>query len=162
MRDAVATAHAAGATRLDVGLHTRLVARYLDLVGQGLAANPLLPRPPGPPRRGRRKQPPVRNRLDRLFHHQDEILHFLDDFAVPLDNNQAERDLWMLKVQQKVSGTFRSEAGAAAFCRIRGALSTLAEQGTAQLARLLALFATGSLPAMATSGSVDVSPAKHP
>lgn len=80
--------------------------------------------------------------LDRPFQHQDEILAFLaflDDCAV-FDNNQAERDPRMLKVQHKVSGTFRSDAAALAFCRIRGALSTLAKQGTAQLAALLALF----------------------
>jgi transposase len=84
--------------------------------------------------------------LDRLFQYQDEVLAFLEDFAVPFDNHQAEWDLRMLKVQQKISGTFRSTAGAEAFCRIRGVLSILHKSGEALLAALRTLFAAGSIP----------------
>jgi len=68
------------------------------------------------------------------------VLAFLDDLSIPFDNNQAERDLRMLKLQQKISGSFRSAAGAAAFACIRGYLSTLRKQGYALLAALETLF----------------------
>jgi transposase len=159
MRTAVATARTTGADCLESAVRARLVARYGALLvarygallAQGVTANPLPPPAPGPRKRGRRKQSPVRHRLDRLFQHQHEGLAFLDDFAVPFDNNQAERDLRMLKVRQKISGCFRSDAGAIAFCRIRGVLSTLAKQGTAALATLQSGFTPSPLPLLPTT-----------
>jgi transposase len=110
-------------------------ARYQVLLTVGYQANPADP-PPKIAKQGRRKQSVARNLLDRLSKHQEAVLAFLDNFAVPFDNSLAERDLRMVKVQQKISGCFRSEAGAMAFCRIRGYLSTLRKQGLAVLTAL--------------------------
>jgi hypothetical protein len=140
MRVAVEQARAAGATHLERVVREDFIARYEALLGDGLAQNPQPP-PVAPPRRGRRKQRPVRNLLDRLWTYEHEALLFLDDFTVPFDNNQAERDLRMVKVQQKVSGTFCSDAGADAFCRIRSVCSTWRKQGRSILDALYLAFA---------------------
>jgi len=135
IKAAVAQARAAGRT----SLHPLEVAdwkvHYGALLEEGYRANPPDP-PPEAGKRGRRKQSAARNLLDRLSTHQEAVLRFLDNFAVPFDNSLAERDIRMVKVQQKVSGCFRSEAFAVAFCRIRGYLSTLRKQGLAVLTAL--------------------------
>jgi len=133
MRLAVEQARAQGARQLQRAVRDGFVARYEASLGQRLAQNPQPPPPSGARRRGRRKQSPVRNLLERLWTYEHEALAFLDDFAVPFDNNQAERDLRMVQVQQKVSGTFSSDAGADAFCRIRSTCSTWRKQGRSVL-----------------------------
>jgi transposase len=139
MKSATEQAHRRGAVRLPRRERDAFVARYEALLAAGLAANP----PPvrRPHQRGRIKQSPARNLLERLWLGREQVLAFLDDFAIPFDNNQAERDLRMLKVQQKVSGCFRSDNGADAFSRIRGYLSTLTKQGAKLLAALETVFA---------------------
>lgn len=101
-------------------------ARFLALLSDGDQAHPRAPTPKG--KRGKAKQHPARNLLDRLRKYQDAFLLFLQDLRVPFDNNLAERAIRMVKVQQKVSGSFRSTEGAVHFCRIRGYLSTLRKQ----------------------------------
>src|SRR2546428_4093762 len=109
-------------------------ARFLELLAEGDRLHPHALAPPGA--RGRCKQSAARNLLDRLRKHQQAVLLFLEDLRVDFDNNLAERDLRMVKVQQKVSGCFRSGAGAQAFARIRGYLSTLRKQGLPLLSAL--------------------------
>jgi transposase len=111
-------------------------AQFLRLLDDGDQAHPRATAPPG--QRGRCKQSAARNLLDRLRKQQKAVLTFLEDLRVDFDNNLAERDLRMVKVQQKVSGCFRSEAFAHAFARIRGYLSTLRKQGLPVLAALQA------------------------
>jgi transposase len=102
-------------------------------------ANQVTPRATAPPgSKGRVKQSAARNLLDRLRKHQQAVFCFLEDLRVDFDNNLAERDLRMIKVQQKVSGCFRSLAGAHAFSRIRGYVSTLRKQGLPLLPALQA------------------------
>jgi transposase len=104
------------------------------LVARADATTPTAQAPPGT--KGRAKQSAARNLLDRLIGDQQAMLAFLHRLVVPFDNNQVERDVRMVKVQQKVSGSHRSEAGASAFCRIRGYMSTLRKQGLDLLASL--------------------------
>jgi transposase len=135
IKTAVEQARAQGRTSLHPLEVADWKAQYAALLEEGYRANPPDP-PPEAGKRGRSKQSPARNLLDRLSTHQEAVLLFLDTFAVPFDNSLAERDMRMVKVQQKVSGCFRSEAGAVAFCRIRGYLSTLRKQGCAVLTAL--------------------------
>jgi transposase len=134
----VEAAQTAGAEGLDAVTHEAFTQRYQALLTQGLAHNPAAAAVPG--QRGRRKQSKARNLLLRLQQRQVEVLRFMTDFRVPFDNNLAERDLRMMKVQQKISGCFRAVAGAEAFCRIRSYVSTVRKHGRNVLAALEQVF----------------------
>jgi transposase len=141
MKAATDQARTSGDVCLPAGERAAFFARYHALLASGLAANP----PPAdqrrrPGQRGRLAQSPARNLLQRLLLRQDQVLAFLDDLAIPFDNNQAERDLRGLKIQQKVSGCFRSDWGADAYATIRGYLATLRKQGQSLLAALNTVF----------------------
>jgi len=140
MKAHVEDAKASGQSSLPRPLYQRLVQAYRRLLLQGYLENHPDPQAPAssPPKRGRPKQSQALNLLDRLWEQEEAVLAFLYDFSVPFDNSQAERDIRMLKVQQKVSGTFRSSSGAQHFARIRGYLSTLRKQGIPLLSALQA------------------------
>jgi transposase len=119
------------------------LAHYFALLATGFASHAAQAPPAGnglPKRVGRKKQEASKNLLDALLKRADQVLGFLEDLSVPFTNNLGERDLRMVKVQQKISGTFRSEEGATAFCTIRSYLSTMRKQGRSMLAALTAVF----------------------
>ena len=109
----------------------RLEAAYDRLVAEGLRENP-------PPLVG--KATPAVNLLERLEAYKPSCLRFLSDLSVPFTNNQAERDLRMLKVKGKISGGFRTTEGADQYCRLRSYLATCRKQGMALLDCCQSLF----------------------
>ena len=125
----VATARSNDASHLPPDKIVQIERLYDRLVDAALAANP----PPSDDRpkgqRGKLKKTKARNLGERLERYRPEILAFVYDFNVPFDNNLAERDIRMLKVQQKISGCFRSSTGAEAFCTTRSYTSSLRKQG---------------------------------
>jgi len=134
-----------GANCVPKEIRDRWVARYFRILALGYAAQPPpVPRPAG--KRGKQGQTEPKNLLDALLHRAHQVLAFLDDLRIPFTNNQAERDLRMVKVQQKISGTFRSEDGATAYSRIRSYLSTMHKQGRPLLEALAAVFQEHPFP----------------
>ena len=97
--------------------------QYQKILKSGYAENPFEPTIRRQKRRGREAKPKVNNLLDRMKLHREAVLRFLIDPSVPFTNNQAEQDIRMVKVKQKISGTFRSMQGAKMFCRIRSYIS---------------------------------------
>jgi len=96
-------------------------------------------------KRGRVKRTKARNLLERLIEYESDVLRFMDNKIVPFTNNLGENDIRMTKVQQKISGCFRSLDGAKIFCRVRSYLSTCRKQGITSSQALAILF-RGELP----------------
>jgi transposase len=147
IKQAVDTARAGGLVAVPAEAKRDFLTRSDTILADGARANP----PPAPTgKRGRPKRGKAGSLVDRLHTHKAEALAFLEDFAVPFDNNQAERDIRMTKVRQKISGGFRTTTGADRFSRIRGYISTLRKQAIPIFAALVDTL-SGSPPMPATT-----------
>jgi len=137
MRDLLVEANGAvqgaiieGAAALPTPVLRTLIKRYNAIVRRGLAFHrdlPPLARQTGA--RGQAPRRPGHNLLIRLHKFKGDVLRFLYDFAVPFTNNEGERDLRMMKVKMKISGGFRTMAGARTFACLRSVISTARKQG---------------------------------
>jgi transposase len=140
IKEAVEQARLAGHSQLGVEEQEEFNRRYERIVERGAELNPerrkrrvVKGRDRGKAERGRIAQTAARKLVARLAQYQTEVLRFMADFSVPFDNNQAERDLRMVKLQQKIGGCFRTGQGAREFCRLRSVISTARKQGQAAL-----------------------------
>jgi len=117
------------------------ISEYRDLLKKAQIQCP----PPDPKsrpkgQRGRLKRSKSRNLLERLINYEQDVLRFMLDVDVPFTNNQGENDLRMKKVQQKISGCFRSFKGAEISCRTRSYISTCKKQSISSSLAMELLF----------------------
>jgi transposase len=127
LQTAVADAKATGHERLNHDELASYRAGYAQIIADGNQLDP-----PGTTRTGKRgviRQTPARCLLTRLDRYREDVMRFASDFRVPFDNNIAERDIRMIKLQQKISGSWRTSAGASNFLALRAYLSTAHKQG---------------------------------
>jgi transposase len=121
--------------------------QYRELLGKAEIECPP-PDKPAEKRRGRIKRSKARNLLERLINYEEDVLRFMTQTCVPFTNNAAENSIRMTKVQQKISGCFRSTRGAEIFCRVRGYLATCRKQGVSATQAMELVF-EGRLPELA-------------
>ncbi|MFI3220785.1 MAG: transposase [Methylococcales bacterium] len=128
-----------GQPELHSKLQSLLMQRYDNLLEVGFKHDKALhpheniadpPKKRGRKKQSKAKQSKAKDLLDRLQHFKTETLRFLTDLTVPFDNNLAERDIRMVKLKQKISGTFRSNQGASLFFRIRSVCPLLKNKVT--------------------------------
>lgn len=127
LKRTVENAASNGAEGLDPLTLAHAQAAYARIVGIGHRESPENTVRTG--KRGFIAQTPARNLLCRLDEYREDVLRFAHDFSVPFDNNLVERDIRMVKLQQKVSGCWRTTEGANTFLALRSYLSTARKQG---------------------------------
>lgn len=130
--------------KLSKYMQNKYRTRYKEILANGEKETPP-PKPPLKGKRGRPKKSKARNLLERLQNYEVETLRFMTHPNIPFTNNLSERDIRMTKVQQKISGCFRSFEGAQYFARIRSFISTVRKRGISPAAALKDLF-IGKLP----------------
>jgi transposase len=123
-----------GKTEAEPSMLEEYNTAYDEFLSEAVKQNPL-PESNGP-KRGRPKKGKTRALIDRLSLHKDKYLLFFTDFTVPFDNNQAERDIRMFKVKQKVSGCFRSLEGAHQFASVLSYINTARKQGVSSFSAI--------------------------
>jgi transposase len=139
IKDAVAQANEGAEAGLSEQMKTDFLRRYDKLVKKADCLNSPPPKRTvggDSPKKKLVQQPTPRALINRLQRKRDEVLRFMTDLSVPFDNNGSERDLRMIKLQQKISGCFRTPDGARNFCRVRSYLSTARKQGYSLLCSL--------------------------
>jgi transposase len=136
-----------GETQLSDDRLDKFTARYDRLLRRAARLNPP-PKQEKPDALSKRyrvvrvkRRDPAPPLIHRLQTRREQVLRFMTDFRISFDNNASERDIRMVKLQQKISGCFRTEEGAQAFCRIRSYLSSARKQGYSPLTALERVFA---------------------
>jgi len=143
MKTAKQKAIAQGKSAFSLATIRKYKALYQAILKKGFTLNPF--KPPPVKKRGRPKKSAPRNLLERLSNFADDILRFFTNFSVPFDNNFSERDLRMMKVKQKISGSFRSFTGAKYFARIRSYIMTARKQNVNAFDALANLFTDNTI-----------------
>lgn len=118
-----------GKSALSQYMLNKFEAHYQAIITAGKKLHTHRGAPEQTGKRGRKKQHKGKNLLDRLDHNCDQVLGFMRDFSIPFTNNLAEGDIRMQKVKQKISGCFRTRAGANIFAHLRSYISTARKQG---------------------------------
>ena len=145
LRVALRCRHFYGSKEIPVARVKWLIRLYDKIIKQGLDFHAQRTPLPCKGKQGRQPRRTGHNFLLRLFHYKQDVLRFLHDPAVPFTNNDAERDLRMMKCKQKISGGFRSNQGAEQFARIRGFISTIRKQGFCIISSIQSVF-SGNIP----------------
>lgn len=114
--------------KLTKKMYINLQKRYRNIITRGEKELPAIPPKPSG-KKGKMAKSDAHNLLERLKEYESAVLLFARDANVSFTNNRAERDLRMAKVKQKISGCFRTETYAEAYCRISSYLQTMANKG---------------------------------
>jgi len=115
-----------GARHLEESIEHVIDQAYDRITAKALKKHPP-PKPNG--KRGRTARTRERKFAERLVEFKNETLAFIHDFDIPFDNNLSERDLRMMKLKEKISGTFRGASSAREWCQLRSYISTARKNG---------------------------------